>query len=211
MSLPHLSTVYAHAPRPDPVLGAVLQEAVHSQNRGDPSPFLRELRELYLFQEIPAYLHKPEMVDDSNGEDPQNDEIPDNGISLRLHHLWPVFCLANLRTLSLFKLVTDRAVDLSPASTRVSHIEDLSLIGYLTSSCTLPDVGAIISQPESLRSFSFYLRDDPYNGRGDFIISNAEIWTCLQQHRHTIESIDFYREGPVAVLDISASSGLAQT
>jgi hypothetical protein len=197
--LPNLNTVYAHVPRSDPVLEAVLKQVTDRQNAGSPSPALRELRELHLIREISATPRKSEYDSDEDSDDEQEKEDPyESSRWLRLDHVWPVFRLVGLRTLSLFDFDTKKTAAMLANSAGVCHLEHLCLVGSTESFLESPDVQALIAKPESLKSLSFYLHDSPFTYSSESIISNAELWNCLQKHKHSLEYIDIYNFAPLS-------------
>ncbi|KAL2815974.1 hypothetical protein BJX63DRAFT_154126 [Aspergillus granulosus] len=196
VSLPKLRAVWAHVPRRDPVLGAVLKSVVNGNANRLGNPALAELSELHLCQESPV---RPPWVDsdsDSEGED-YEERYSENWDSLRLNYLWPVFHHTPLRTLSLIDLETKKISTWLPAqedrANKLSHIEHLHLVTIWKSLCTYPDIHALVSQPTALKSFTLSLRDNPYDRRRNEIISNAELWSSLQQHQDTLEFLDICR------------------
>ncbi|KAL2871339.1 uncharacterized protein BJX67DRAFT_377118 [Aspergillus lucknowensis] len=193
-SLPNLRTVFAHVPRNDPVLGAVLEKLVSNKtNETRLSPFLRELRELHLCQETP--VHPPWVESDAESdaeEDSDDDKYSENRDSLRLDYLWPLLRHEPLRTVSLVDLDTKQAANWLTGSS-VSHVEHLYLATIWKSLSTYPDIQALLAQPQALKSIALSLHDNPFDRRRNAIISNTELWDCLQKHQHTLESIDICR------------------
>jgi hypothetical protein len=193
VSLPKLRRVWAHVPRRDPILGAVLKRVI---NPGPPQPSsaLAELSELYICQEPPVL---PPWAD-SDSED--ENEVSNSGSwdSLQLNYIWPVFYHKPLRKISLLYLDTKNASAWLPASAdraanELSHLEYLHIVAIWNSVCAYDDIHALISQPTALKSLTLSIRDNPYSHRRNEIISNAELWNCLQQHQETLESLDVCR------------------
>ena len=70
VSLPCLNTWFAHVPRSDPVLGAVLSKILAGRDSSDSSAAtFRELRELHLSQEQPVNTSTPEYENGGPDED----------------------------------------------------------------------------------------------------------------------------------------------
>ncbi|KAL3458681.1 hypothetical protein BJX64DRAFT_219060 [Aspergillus heterothallicus] len=200
VSLPNLRSVWAHVPRKDPILGAVLKNVVDSRPNGSDdrsSPALYRLSELHLCQESP--VRPPWVESDTEDEDGDYDEAySENWDSLRLDYLWPVFHHRPLHTLSLIDLETKKAATWLPVlnkncASKLCHIEHLHLVTIWKSLCTFADINALISQPTALKSFTLSLHDNPFDRRRNEIISNAELWSCLQQHQDTLEFLDICR------------------
>ncbi|KAL2855432.1 hypothetical protein BJY01DRAFT_204129 [Aspergillus pseudoustus] len=195
VTLPNLRAVWAHVPRRDPILGAVLKRVVDAGHLSL-APALANLSELHLCQESPV---RPPWVDsDSEDEDEDYDEAySENWDSLRLTYLWPIFYHDSLRTLSLIDLETKKASTWLPApedgASNLSHIEHLHLVTIWKSLCTYADIHSLTSQPRALKSFTLSLHDNPYDRRRNEIISNAELWGSLQQHQDTLEFLDICR------------------
>lgn len=185
-SLPNLTVLYAHVSRYDPFMGAVLERGVSCPNNGRPSaPSLRNLKELYLFPEVPVISEKDQKYDIWSFHIPP----------LRFDYLRPVFSLPNLRVLSLYDLNLEKA-DIELPRTNVSQIEDLYLICHYNALCTSSNIGPLVAQPKALKSFSFFIRDNSARiGENDPVISNSEVWDMLQPHEDSLRTIDFYREG----------------
>ncbi|KAE8366252.1 hypothetical protein BDV27DRAFT_125570 [Aspergillus caelatus] len=95
-ALPNLTTVCAHVPPSDPVLGTVLQNilSIQQSNNSQPSP-LASLGELYLFGEVPIASGRA-----------RPDKAPGADGTFQLNHLWPVLYLKGLKTLSLYGIDT---------------------------------------------------------------------------------------------------------
>ncbi|KAL5339700.1 hypothetical protein BJX70DRAFT_362898 [Aspergillus crustosus] len=188
--LPNLSAVFAHVPRSDPFLAAVLKRAVERQN--DESYLalaLCALRDFYLCQEPSVDVRK--QPEDS---DPDSDEEEESSSreALRLDYLWPVFTLRNLRTLSLIDFDTDGAAVLL-GSSGTSTIEYLFLVTSWKSVCTFSDVEALINKPQALKSFTCNLHNNPFDHRRNTVVSNAELGAYLERHQLTLETIDIMR------------------
>ncbi|KAL2786847.1 hypothetical protein BJX66DRAFT_21548 [Aspergillus keveii] len=193
VSLPKLRRVWAHIPRRDPVLGAVLKKVINP-GHPEPSSALAELSELYICQEPPVL---PPWAD-SDSEDENEVSTPESWDSLQLNYIWPAFYHKPLRTLSLLYLDTKNASTWLPASedrapNKLSRLEHLHIVAIWNSVCAYADMHALISQPTALKSFTLSIRDNPYSHRRNEIISNAELWNCLLQHQETLESLDVCR------------------
>ncbi|KAL4779998.1 hypothetical protein BJX76DRAFT_62377 [Aspergillus varians] len=187
--LPNLETVFAHVPRSDPFLAAVFKRAVDSESDEARSSLgLHRLRALHLCQETP--VDTPRQPEDS--EPDSDDEESVSRTALRLEYLWPVFYLRNLRALSLVDMDTVRAAG-RLKDRGISRIEDLYLINNWTSLGRSSDVQALIDQPTALRTFALALHDNPFGPNRHQIISNSELWVCLQKYQHTLETVDICR------------------
>ncbi|KAJ0425331.1 hypothetical protein BJY00DRAFT_308653 [Aspergillus carlsbadensis] len=193
VSLPNLRRVWAHVPRRDPILAAVLKRVVNP-GHPEPSSALAQLSELYICQEPPVL---PPWAD-SDSEDENEVSNSESWDSLQLNSIWPVFHHKPIRTLSLLDLDTKNASTWLPApevraANKLSHIEHLHIVAIWNSVCAYADVHALISQPTALKSLTLSIQDNPYDHRRNEIISNAELWNCLQQHQETLESLDVRR------------------
>lgn len=198
-SLPNLEVLYAHVPRYDPVLGAVLKRVLDSRDNGNSLHCLSRLRELYLLQELPIVLTPArgeyDDTDEDYDEEAVREEISD-AEALRLDYLWPVFYLPGLRTLFLFELDARNTQGMG-GNDGVSQLENLSVFGHSGSKCTVSDIKALVDQLEALKDFSFYVEDDPtWDNK---VITNTELWNCLQRHVQSLERIDIYRYASVMV------------
>lgn len=195
-SLPNLEVLYAHVPRSDPVLGAVLKRMLDLKDSRSPSYCLSRLKEIYLLQELPVIFTPPRDeygdTDEDVDEEAVQEEIQDAN-ALRLDYLWPVFYLPGLHTLCLFELDARNAQWMGGRA-GVSRLENLSLVGHSGPRCTVSDIKALIDQPEALENFSFYVTDDFISGNK--VITNTELWGGLQRHVQTLEKIDIYRYAP---------------
>ncbi|RMJ21576.1 hypothetical protein PHISP_07556 [Aspergillus sp. HF37] len=194
VSLPRLNTVFAHVPRSDPVLGAVLAKILAGQDSSKSSaPALRELRELHLSQEDPMDTTVPRDENEEPDEDLDEEQKVRERNALRLDYLWPIFHLPSLRTISLFDVGARRAAE-QLGDRAGSCIEKLCLVSHPTSNCTFPDVQTFISQPKALRDLAINIHDNLLTSTE--VIANAELWECLQSHSQTLEKIDVYRFAP---------------
>ena len=174
-SVPNLSTLYAHVPQSDPILGTFLKRKFEFRTSGKPLSSLSKLKELYLFNEIPAL----ETVLDDH----------DASSCLRLDYLWPVFYLPSLRTLSLFCLNPRKAAEYLGHHAAVSHVENLYLIADSESVFTQPDTQALLTQTERLKSLSLNL---PRKGRLHSV-SISDIWDYLQKYKGSLQTIDIHQ------------------
>jgi hypothetical protein len=187
-SLPNLSTLYAHVPHSDPFLGAVLKKTLQGQTS---SP-LSELKELYLFAEIPVLCGGIRGSKDDR-RFPYED-MRDCPANFRLDYLWPVFYLPKVQTLLLYYLDPNKAAEYLSQHDAKSHVENLYLVGHL--SFTTRDLQALISRPEKLRRLSFYNGE----GYGHNKLSRSDMWASLRQHSLSLETIDIYFIDPVMTL-----------
>lgn len=187
--LSNLETLFAHVPRSDPFLASVLKQAVEfHENEAHPQPALQRLRGLHICQESP--VDTPKQPEDS--EPDSDDEESVSREALRLEYLWPTFRLRSLRELSMVGLDTDKAAFWLEDG-GISHIEGLYLISNWRSICTYTDLQALIDQPKALKNFTITLNDNPFDARRNMVISNVEIWNCLQKHQQTLRTIDICR------------------
>ncbi|OJJ04715.1 hypothetical protein ASPVEDRAFT_44248 [Aspergillus versicolor CBS 583.65] len=187
--LSNLETLFAHVPRSDPFLASVLKQAVENwENETNPQPALHKLHRLHICQETP--VDTPKQPEDS--EPDSDDEESVSREALRLEYLWPVFRLRNLQELSMVGLDTDKAAFWLEDG-GISHIEGLYLISNWRSICTYPDLQALIGQPKALKNFTLTINDNPFDARRNIVISNVEIWNCLQKHQQTLKTIDICR------------------
>ena len=176
-SVPNLSTLYAHVPPSDPILGTFIERTLEFQTSGKPLRSLSNLKELYLFPEVPAL-----------------EASPDEGARyLKLDYLWPAFYLLSLRTLSLFDLNPHKATGYLGNCAAVSHVEDLYLMGYWGSVFTPPDTQVLLTQTKGLKSLLLCLHEDYYLSK----VTNSDIWDYLQQHKGSLQTIDIYRDAAV--------------
>lgn len=182
-SVPNLSTLYAHVPPSDPILGNFMKKIFEFQISDKPLRSLSKLKALYLFHEIPA--PEAETFPDEDDEDA--------GSYLKLDYLWPAFYLPTLRTLSLFGLNSDKAAEYLGYHAAVSHVEDLYLIGDSSSVFTSLDTKALLTQTEGLKSLLLYLRESIHGPE----VSNSDIWDYLQKHKDSLQTIDIYRDAMV--------------
>ncbi|KAL4939560.1 hypothetical protein BDV06DRAFT_230930 [Aspergillus oleicola] len=191
--LPNLETIFAHVPREDPYLAAVLERVVQGQSQdesSEKSSALASLRELHLCQETP--VDPPSYPEDSDPD--SDDEESVSREALRLEHLWAVFHLRGLRVLTLLDLDTARAATwLGNHGSAVSNIEHLYLINNWRTRCEGLDIEALISQPKALKTLELKIHDNPFDPRRNHTISNSELWACLQKHSATLENIDISR------------------
>lgn len=185
-SVPNVSTVYAHIPRSDPVLGTVLKRALREQHSGS----LRQLKELYLFSEVPV------LVERNSGSEcrmraSSPDEQPDDRLAyFRLDYLWPVFYLPKVRNLLLYDLDPTKAAEYLGQHDAESHVENLYLVGYGPKGIfTFPDFQALTSRMKRLKSLSLHNPED----HGLSKLSNSEMWECLQKHKDSLEAVDISR------------------
>ncbi|KAL4884064.1 hypothetical protein BJY04DRAFT_21231 [Aspergillus karnatakaensis] len=190
-SLPNLSTVFAHIPRSDPFLAAVIKQAAERQiDESQPTPALSKVSELYLCQETPVDV--PRQPEDS---DPDSDEEEEDSFSreaLRLDDLWPVFSLQKLKNLSLIDFDTDGAAVWLKKS-GISHIENLFLTSNWKSLCGSADLEALINKPQALKTLVCTLHDNPFESRRNEVVSNSQLWSYLQRHKGTLETLDISR------------------
>ena len=176
-SVPNLSTLYAHVPPSDPILGTFIKRTLEFQTSGKPLRSLSNLKELYLFPEVPAL-----------------ESSPNNGARyLKFDYLWPAFYLLSLRTLSLFDLNPHKATGYLGNCAAVSHVEDLYLMGYWGSVFTPPDTQVLLTQTKGLKSLLLCLHEDYYFSK----VSNSDIWDYLQEHKGSLQTIDIYRDAAV--------------
>lgn len=62
-SVPNLSTLWAHVPPSDPILGAFMERALELQISGKSLCLQRGLKELYVFHKVPALEASPDGND----------------------------------------------------------------------------------------------------------------------------------------------------
>ncbi|RJE20505.1 hypothetical protein PHISCL_07146 [Aspergillus sclerotialis] len=169
-SVPNLSTLYAHVPPSDPILGTFMKRALEFQTSGRPLCSLSKLKELYLFAEVPPFR-------------------TDVGPYIKLDSLWPAFYLPSLRTLSLFDFDPHKAAEYLGHYAAVSHVEHLYLIAHWGTVFTHQDTQALLTRTEALKSLFLYLLEaDDLSG-----VSNSDIWDYLQKHKSSLQTIDIYR------------------
>lgn len=94
----------------------------------------------------------------------------------------------------LYRTETEKAAARLGDSASVSNLKSLYLVSYWESWFKSSDIQALITQPKALESLALYIQDIG-DGRGKSTISNDEMWTCLQKHKHSLERIDIYRDG----------------
>ena len=174
-SVPNLSTLYAHVPPSDPILGTFMKRTLDFQISSKPSCSLSKLKELYLFPEVEPPLDIAARSD------------------LKLDYLWPAFYLPSLRALSLFRLNSDKAAEYLGYHAAVSHVEDLYLIGDKSPVLTSLDTQALLTRTEGLKSLFLYL-DEGVHGPD---VSNSDIWNYLQKHKDSLQTIDIYRDAMI--------------
>jgi hypothetical protein len=174
--LPNLTTVHAHAPPPDSVLGAVLENVLNVQRSGNsqPSP-LASLRELYIFGEVPI---------PSGSSRP--DEAPGADGAFRLNYFWPVLYLKGLKTLSLCG--TETTATQLKGNYGPSNLEQLYLVSSKESRGAFTDIQNLLAVTKYLTRFSFVLEDRDFGP----VLSNREIWDALQGNRDSLEYFDIF-------------------
>ncbi|KAE8152782.1 hypothetical protein BDV25DRAFT_127750 [Aspergillus avenaceus] len=177
-SLPNLLTLYAHVPPSDPILGAFMERILERLVSDKSSCPLVELKELYLFPEVPPLEPAPDA---------------DDRLCLKLDHLWPAFYLTSLRTLSLFDLDPHKAAEYLGHHAAVSHVENLYLVGYWGSVFTQPNIQALLTLLERLKRLFLHLYERVFLSE----VSNSDIWDCLRKHKDSLQNLDIYRNGSV--------------
>ena len=197
-SVPNLSSLHAHTAPPCPVLEAVFKRALGKEvSDGFPCP-LQELKELYLFAEIPPVLFGDDDSEYLGSEASVYGEPDDISGSLKLESLWSVFYLPKLRTLSLFDIKPEDTAEFPGEEDAVSHVENLCLVGKNWDVLTAPGLEACLARTEGLKSLSLGIPLCRYeHPLHDSMITDAEAWDCLQKHRSKLESLDIldiYRE-----------------
>ncbi|PLB46734.1 hypothetical protein P170DRAFT_428027 [Aspergillus steynii IBT 23096] len=169
--LPNLSTVYAHVPRSDPVLYAVLEQANIQQKNGNPSSALCRIEEMYLLQEVPVFPRMPEQDSDEDSEYSDEERLDEEldvrrrSSSLRFDGLWPILQLPSLRTIRMYDVDTDKA---------------------------------LLRLPSALKSFSFHWRDDIWDEDVP-VITKPDVWKCLLAQKLSLEMIDCYCDGFMSI------------
>ncbi|KAL3488365.1 hypothetical protein BJX62DRAFT_240175 [Aspergillus germanicus] len=183
VSLPNISTLYAHIPNSDPYSKAVLGECLNSS-------MLETLQELYVLPEVPVF-------DRSLAGSPGYERDTTNFHRLKFDAVWPLLFQPRLRTVSIYNVDTENLALLlgSERSTRACTIEELHITTHKQSKCLPDDVHALITLPEALRSVSFYwhnciFKHGPAKKDTTCKISNQQIWAVLQKHASTLESLD---------------------
>ncbi|KAL2817887.1 hypothetical protein BJX63DRAFT_385345 [Aspergillus granulosus] len=181
--LPNLSTLYAHVPRSDPYLHAVLLEGRRRSTLG-------KLNKLYLLPEILVF---DRGLRDSPGY--QMDTM--NFHHLKLDVTWPVLFLSGLRSVSIYNLNTEDLALLLEDQRRVSvcHVEQLRVVTHKQSKCLPEDVHALLTLPQALTRLSFYwhyysFKHGPAKKDITWKVSNQQVWAALQQHAPTLQSLE---------------------
>lgn len=189
-SVPNLSTLYAHVPRSDPILGAVLARKLQDQTCGP----LHELKELYLFSEYPVLVERNggcgHGLCESSPDEKPGDRLP----YFKLDYLWPVFYLSKVQNLLLYNLDPSKTTEYLGQHNAESHVENLYLVGYDPKGVfKIPDFQALISRTGKLKSLSLY-NPEEYDLSE---LSNSEMWECLQKHKNSLKALDIYRAAPM--------------
>lgn len=205
VSLPNLQSVSAYYPRRDPFMKAVLENAVGWENGASYSPGLLCLKELHLFNEVPAIwpgnrqslkdlggdftdsdTGSNEDTDTGNIDDPYDSDENDN---LDVDYLCPIFHLPSIRTLSLPNLdYTGAATGIIGNINAMHQLEGLSI----TSSAPIGeewlylDLWVLITQPRALKYLEFHLTNTDFIGG----VINPNLWNSLQKQKASLENLD---------------------
>ncbi|KAL4929019.1 uncharacterized protein BDV17DRAFT_298321 [Aspergillus undulatus] len=197
-NLPSAATIYGHIQPSDLFLWAIVRTALDQQQSSSsaPSNALSGLKELHLFSEVPRYYEGGPDASDENIQSP----------ALKLDGLWPALYLQSLRTVRLYNLDPDGISTLFRNFNREHgydcHIQNLHIVSKATSTCRAEDVTTLLTLPTSLKSLSFSWEKDKtktnenINGkrRNIWQISNHEVWTAIQKHKHALEYLDVLHE-----------------
>jgi hypothetical protein len=175
-SLPNLTTLYAHLPETDIFFSGVLQKAIESQ-RDEFRP-LKKLSEAHF----------------TSSWNYRQDWRSRDHYDLWLGHLWPVFQLQSLQSLSMFDIRPLGAGIRFGSTVDISCITDLSLVYHDSALLAHAEIVALLSLPKALTKFSIYMNDS-----GGFIekcrqLSNASLWKALCKHQDSIKHLDIYRD-----------------
>lgn len=148
-SVPNLSTLYAHVPRSDAILEVILKKALHG---GTSSP-LYELKELYLFAEVPVLVENNHGSENEAQESFSEKDIGGLRHYFKLDYLWPIFYLPNIRTLLLYDLDPTKAAEYLDQPDGVCHVEELYIVGYgMKKVFTIADTQALSTRTGRLKS-----------------------------------------------------------
>ncbi|KAI4213419.1 MAG: hypothetical protein LQ351_003919 [Letrouitia transgressa] len=115
-------------------------------------------------------------------------------------NLWPLYCLPNIRKLSISNLTSEGVEDHHPDNlARTSRITDLTLAYWERSRFTLAKAQTLLTMPRTLVNLSLYFNDEnltssPTNPKS---VSNAELWKILVSYQNSIEYLDIYRTSRV--------------
>ncbi|KAL3453556.1 hypothetical protein BJX65DRAFT_302454 [Aspergillus insuetus] len=197
-SLPNVTTIDAHVPRSDPILGAVLRRILAQRNRANDinratSPngariqFTR-LTSIRVWCEV--YI---ESDLDLNG-------AHDVRARLRLDDVWPLIFLRGLETIGLYEVDFQgmSGILAGQGQDPVTTIQDLTVACASHSEATLEDFQAFMASMRGLRRFSFSF-DDMYRGFADrdppLVVYNSELWPILERHQQSLQVLDIYRNG----------------
>ncbi|KAL2798962.1 hypothetical protein BJX66DRAFT_333635 [Aspergillus keveii] len=188
ISLPNVSTIEAHVPRSDPVLGTVLQWALEQQRSAQEedgtSPPLACLKSLRLWGEVHVEVNS------------NRDDTP-----LFLRDIWPVLLFPRLEVLRLSEIDVEDVKELLQKlgmGEGSSNIRNLTITCYEKTRGTSEDLEALLYLFTRLNSFSFYLVDPGWYGPNyddsKRCISNPDLWTFLARHHDTLEYLDIFRK-----------------
>ncbi|KAL4878873.1 hypothetical protein BJY04DRAFT_220705 [Aspergillus karnatakaensis] len=181
--LPNVRSIDAHVPRSDPVLGAVLRQALLNHQEEAQSGALSCLTSVRLWGEIYVEVDIEKLARGDHAR-------------LQLDDVWPIIFFPGLSVLSIFE------VDVVGASTLLRHqgfsnVQDLTMVCSEESKATIHDIQAFLRAPLALRSLSCYIKDDYFESlrNPSLQIPNPALWDALQMHQDSLETLDLYRCG----------------
>jgi hypothetical protein len=148
-SLPRLTVIRAHIPFSDKYLASILRQCLENQDCAN-SGYLTQLRELYVFADVPV-----------PGTHFKTDDRGNPSAALRLEDSWPVLFLKSLRKLSLYALDTEGLAALIKRNRRhrTCYVNSLTLTTHVDLHCKTGDIKAMLILPDMLSSLSLSMYD----------------------------------------------------